>query len=403
MVSKKGDPKKTQVYKSIVNLVSVLPSHNIYTWLRVPELWSLLVSGGVAAEINDNDVRYAMVYHSRGQFESRHFGENKEKYYRHASRAGDPNTPCTRGTVPLELSSNYFQHPSFQNDVKVIGTFFSSRPVTESTPCSKKRQAAEDSSVDTPTSQLLCCVTPPTSQLPCTGWSGPAYQKLIAVSLKDCIDQKFQSTGNVTSIPEQAPLARLFSSRKDYSKFVIESTKAAACHTTLDMDTNMDTASSGFTIHAASCQGYSADGLLCPCCKGLLQSLAHINHHAKKEMNINGDVHVTSATLQLMGPDNTAAIVSAICDKKDRQLHNLQKKMRRIEMNMESANYKQFVYNEDDRYTLLRAVRATLPIAKTMFGEGSIHFNVFKESFCELIDECKRADGKKSTGNRYPS
>jgi hypothetical protein len=93
MVSKKGDPKKTQVYKSIVNLVSVLPSHNIYTWLRVPEIWSLFVSGGVAAEINDDDVHHAMVYHSRGQFESRHFGENREKYYHHASCARNPTTP----------------------------------------------------------------------------------------------------------------------------------------------------------------------------------------------------------------------------------------------------------------------------------------------------------------------
>jgi hypothetical protein len=263
MVSKKDYQKKTAVYKSIANLVSVLPSHNIYTWLRVPELRLLLVSGGIPAEINEEDIRYAMVYHSRGRFESRHFGENKEKYYQHASRAGDPNTPCTRRTIPLELSSAYFQHPSFQNDVRIIMTFLSTQPATESTPtflraqpdiestpCSKKRRAAtEDSSA---------FVTPPTAQLPCRGWSGPDYQKLIAVSLKDCIDQNLQSTGNVTSVPEQAPLARLFSSRKDYSKFVIESTKGvAACHKTLDMDTetdtNMDTdaASIGFTIRAA--------------------------------------------------------------------------------------------------------------------------------------------------------
>jgi hypothetical protein len=65
-----------------------------------------------------------------------------------------------------------------------------------------------------------------------------------------------------------------------------------------------------------------------------------------------------------MASDNTAAIVSAICNIKDRQLHNLQKKMRRIEKNMESANYKQFVDSDDDHNTLLRAVRAALPIAK---------------------------------------
>jgi hypothetical protein len=97
-----------------------------------------------------------------------------------------------------------------------------------------------------------------------------------------------------------------------------------------------------------------------------------------------------------MGPDNTAAIVSAICNKKDRQLHNLQKKMRQIENNMESANFKQFVVNHDDRNTLLRAVRAALPVAM-----GSMHYHVFKESFHELSGEHKRADENNSTGNRY--
>jgi hypothetical protein len=65
----------------------------------------------------------------------------------------------------------------------------------------------------------------------------------------------------------------------------------------MDTDTNMDmdAASIGFTIRAALCRGYSADGLLCLCCKGLIQSLSFINHHAKKEMNINREVHVTSA------------------------------------------------------------------------------------------------------------
>jgi hypothetical protein len=60
MVSKKDNQKKTAVYKSIPNLVSILPSHNIYTWLCVPELRSLLVSEGVPAKINEEDVRFTL-------------------------------------------------------------------------------------------------------------------------------------------------------------------------------------------------------------------------------------------------------------------------------------------------------------------------------------------------------
>jgi hypothetical protein len=106
-MASKGNPKKTQVYKSISNLVSGLPSDKIHTWLSLPELWSLLVSGGIAAKIYDADVRFTMAYHSRGWFELHHFGEKIAKYYRHASCAGDPTTPCSRGTVSLELSSDY--------------------------------------------------------------------------------------------------------------------------------------------------------------------------------------------------------------------------------------------------------------------------------------------------------
>jgi hypothetical protein len=36
-----------------------------------------------------------------------------------------------------------------------------------------------------------------------------------------------------------------------------------------------------------------------------------------------------------------------------------------------------------------------------MFGEGSIHYHVFKESFHELSGDCKKIDGTNSMGNQY--
>jgi len=97
--SKRIDPKKKRAQKSIVNLVHCLPSDTIQTWLTVSEIWTLLVNGGIAAEIDDAVVRFAMQGHSRGQFESRRFGKSHENFYRHASCAGDPTTPDCRQTV----------------------------------------------------------------------------------------------------------------------------------------------------------------------------------------------------------------------------------------------------------------------------------------------------------------
>jgi hypothetical protein len=140
MVSK-GVPNKTQALKSIVNLVSRLPSDKICTWLTVTELRLLLVSGGVAAKIDDAIVRVAMRYHICGQFDSRHFGNKHEKYYRHTYYAGDPTTPATRQMVSLELPSDYFKHADFQNDMKEIAAFLSVQTV-DNTPNSKTIQYA---------------------------------------------------------------------------------------------------------------------------------------------------------------------------------------------------------------------------------------------------------------------
>jgi hypothetical protein len=180
----KGITKKTpQVYKSIVNLASGLPSDKICMWLSVPEIWSLLVSGGIVSQIEDSDVHFAMRYYSYGRFESRHFGKKRARYYRHASCAGDPTTPCGQVTVSLELPSNYFQRLSFQNDVESIAAFLRAAQTNDNTPCSKKRPA-EDRSLVTPTSHVPCC-----------GWLGRGHQKLIALSLKDFIDRRLESTG----------------------------------------------------------------------------------------------------------------------------------------------------------------------------------------------------------------
>jgi hypothetical protein len=157
MVSK-GDPKKIQAYKIIAYLVSCLPSDKIYMRLGVPELWSLLVTTGVAAEIDDANICVAMAYHSCGLFELHHFGEKRGKYYHHATCcAGDPTTPCSRGTVSLELPSDYLKRPYFQNDVEFVAAFLSTTATNNNTSLSRKRPA-EDSSLVTPTFQLPCTV-----------------------------------------------------------------------------------------------------------------------------------------------------------------------------------------------------------------------------------------------------
>lgn len=206
----------------------------------------------------------------------------------------------------MELPSNYFKRLSFQNDVEFIAAFLSTTQTNNNTPPSKKRPAED------------CSLVTPTSQLPCCGWLGWTHQKLIALSLKDNIDERFKSTGTVPREQERFPLARVFSHCKDYSEFFIESNKeAASSYTTLG------TESFYYTIRASLCQGSSANYGLCPCCKELQTSLAYINRHANKEMKICGDTHVTAETLQFLGPENTATVVSAICAKKDGQIHNL--------------------------------------------------------------------------------
>ena len=155
-----------------------------------------------------------------------------------------------------------------------------------------------------------------------------------------------------------------------------------------------------YTIRATSCEG-SPDGGLCQCCKQLSRSLDAINRHATKSVEIHGNMHVTAASVQLMGPNITAAAMSAIREKKDGQIQNLGRINARLRENMRLAKFGQYVEHDDDRETLLKALRDVLPIANKMFGEDSIQYHVFKESFQELLGNRKTGDGKSSTRNRY--
>jgi hypothetical protein len=299
--SKRIDPKKKQAYKSIVNLVNRLPSDKIETWLSVSELQSLLVNGGV--QIDEDVLRLAMRYHSRGLFDSRRFGRRNMTYYRHSSCAGDPTTPDTRQPICLELPSDYFKGPDYQNDVDAIADFLCTMQSADNAPPFSKKRPVEDSNVDT--------------LLPCRGWSGPTYQKLILLSKKDFLDQGFESFGTVPAMDQKRfPLSRVFINRKHYGEFVVEPDVMAASNTTSDR------ASMAYTIRATSCEG-SPDGRRCPCCKQLSKSMEGINRQATKVVKIHGNMHLTPASVQLMGPNITAAAVSAIREKKDGQIQNL--------------------------------------------------------------------------------
>jgi hypothetical protein len=138
------------------------------------------------------------------------------------------------------------------------------------------------------------------------------------------------------------PLARVFSNRKHCVEFVVEFDKAVA-----DM-----TASMAYIIRATSCEG-SPDGRLCPCCKQLSKSLEGMNRQATKGVEIHGNMHVTAASVQLMGPIITAAAVSAIFKKKDGQINcNLEKLVNLLRDNMKDSKFSQFVEHDDDRDTL---------------------------------------------------
>ena len=221
MVSSKTiDPKKKQACKSIINLVNRLPSDKIQTWLSLSELQSLLLVGGV--QIDEDVLCLAMGSYSRGQFDSRQFGRRPVRYYRHSSCAGDPTTPDTRQPICLELPSDYFRGPDCQHDVEAVADFLCRMESADNTPPLSKKRPVEDSNVVT--------------LLPCRGWSGPTYQKLILLSKKDTLDQRFESIGTVTAKDQKRfPLARVFSNRKDYGEFVVDSTSDRAwsesCHT----------------------------------------------------------------------------------------------------------------------------------------------------------------------------
>jgi hypothetical protein len=109
-----------------------------------------------------------------------------------------------------------------------------------------------------------------------------------------------------------ASLIRVFSHRKHHGEFVVEFDMMAAS------DTTSDRASTAYIIRATSCEG-SPDGGLCPCCKQLSKCLEGINRQATKGVEINGNMHVTAASVQLIGPNITAAAVSAIREKRDGQ------------------------------------------------------------------------------------
>jgi hypothetical protein len=103
-----------------------------------------------------------------------------------------------------------------------------------------------------------------------------------------------------------------------------------------------------YIIRATSCEG-SPDGGLCPCCKQLSTSLENTNRQATKGAEIHGNMLVTAASVQLMGPNITAAAVSQIREKKFGQIHNLDRIIDRLRENMKDAKFVQYVEHDDDR------------------------------------------------------
>ena len=81
-----------------------------------------------------------------------------------------------------------------------------------------------------------------------------------------------------------------------------------------------------YFVHATSCEG-SLDSWLCTSCRQLSPSLASINHQVMKHMMIHPNIQIMAASLWLMGPDIAATAVLVICEKKDGQILNLEKKI----------------------------------------------------------------------------
>lgn len=90
------------------------------------------------------------------------------------------------------------------------------------------------------------------------------------------------------------PLARMFSDRKDCAEFAVD----ASCKNVV--------------IRAPrACVG-AADGQRCGMCKALSQSMASTNFQAKMDRPIRTGMHITTNSVQLMGPEKTADLQCSI-------------------------------------------------------------------------------------------
>jgi hypothetical protein len=308
--SKKGDPKKSKAYKSIVTLVCRLPSEMTKTWLPTSKLCSLLVEGGVAAQLTTEHVRSAMRYHSKSLFDSRPF--QKETWYRHATNFADPTTPDMQPLAihgAFQLPSDYFRGAEYACHVEAIAEFCNTPPPQTTNKTSTPRSSKQKPKVETRS---------------CRGWSGPTYQKLIALSLKDFIDYGVETSGNVPTELTEFPLARFFSDRKNYGAFIIESEKGGVPFASTE---------STYIIRTTSCcqQGTYEGGGLCPDCRAFSRSLSSLQCQVKKDVEIHGKNHLTATSIQLMGPKNAAAAVDAIRKQKDGQIKTLTKTVQRLQ------------------------------------------------------------------------